>query len=728
MADVRTNVVISAETKGFDKALRQTLGVNEAALKGLKGQAESYKSVQKEVKGYQGKLDDLSKTQLNLSRSMEAMGDKGSEAYSTLKQGLRDVTREARDTERVITNLEKAYRKEGEAVKTLGAAQKKVSDQQQQDARQARGAFTQGLIQAGAPGMAPMFMQRGPGMRRQAAGMMAGGLLRRGIGGAGAAAFGGLQGMQQALSAIPGVGGFLAGQLGTAAGFAGQELQYQRQRVEAAPFVGATGPGKEVTDIRRELRKFREGTLAEKYQLRSSVDIRTGERVQRLGGIVDPESKFGQRILALRQKRPQWQKLREMGETPEEYRLRMAGRGVREGRIAERLEEARKLTIGGMGARLRGISEQEAMQETAAISQAAGEQYTGRAGQRRFMETAMAAQTAYGLGPGVTGAFGMGARRGGLVGGRDRGAESMTEALADAVTLGLSRSETQMYMQQVAQGIQQFQQTGIPFNKDSLSSMATALGRGMASTRAMRVAGGVQQYVQGIGARGPAGGLDLMAMQAFGGYRGGGGAEELERSFIQMEEMGGNLREKGVGGIKAGSAMGGMMRRIMEMGGGGAGGRLFLRKQLGRMGVQVGAKEMSILGKTLTGEELTKTESAWMAAEERTRTRSRTESAGLRGPRGLAGMAEDIVAKMGPNLATQASLMNQQKAVGKKLLGTVQTLQQSAINTNTAFADLAAGPLKKVSEGLEEFTAWLASASKEKVMETVGAGVDLQPG
>ena len=57
--DVRTNVVLTAETKGFDKVLRQTLGLNQKALEGLKQQSVYYKKSQAEVKKFENELKGL---------------------------------------------------------------------------------------------------------------------------------------------------------------------------------------------------------------------------------------------------------------------------------------------------------------------------------------------------------------------------------------------------------------------------------------------------------------------------------------------------------------------------------------------------------------------------------------------------------------------------------------------------------------------------------------------
>ena len=564
--------------------------------------------------------------------------------------------------------------------------------------------------------MAPLFMQRGPGMRRQALGMMAGGLLRRGVGGLGAAAFGGVSGLQQAISALPG-GGIIAGQLGAAAGFAGQALQYQRQRLEAAPFVGETGG--------RELETFMATRRRRRISARELAFIEgqpgMGGMIRTVGGeYVLKSSEEGRHLLAGRAR------LAAEGKAPRyktAWTERIAG-GETEAQHKERIDQFERerarlagRTIGGMGLRLRGIGRQEALQESAAIMQAAGGAI-GPGGmtaeQQRFMGTAMSARTRFGLGPEVTGAFGAGARRGGLVGARGRAGEALTEALADAVKMGLEGSEVNTYMQIVAQGIQSFEQTGIPFSKEAISAMGLEFSKaGIAGTRAARIAGGVQRYVSGIGQRGIRGGLDIMALQAFGGYTGAGGAEELERAMIQAEEMGGKLRKGGVGAIEPGGAMAGLMKKIMAMRGGGAGGRFFLREQLGKMGIAVGTREMSLLGKKLAGEKLTEVEQGYVDVEAERRREGKIKAAKIGTPEGLMAEAAGMIPA---SLKRQAAITNQQLAVGQKMLPTIQNLETASININKIFTTLAGEPLEKMTKAIEEFTVALGKAEG-----TVGA-------
>ena len=77
-------------------------------------------------------------------------------------------------------------------------------------------------------------------------------------------------------------------------------------------------------------------------------------------------------------------------------------------------------------------------------------------------------------------------------------------------------------MQQTAQGIRQFETTGIPINTPSISALAGDIaGAGITGTRAARMAGGMAAGLQGIGQRGIQSGIDHLMLQLIGGFRWG---------------------------------------------------------------------------------------------------------------------------------------------------------------------------------------------------------------
>lgn len=827
--DVRTNVVLTAETKGLDKALREVLGINQTALEGLKEQSHAYGKVQKDVKGMQTVLQDLTKRQLELRRAMAAVDDKSSSTYREMEEDLKKVNRAATEQAKTINLVARAYQAEAEAAKKLSAAQREVMNQQRQQEKQQqeqrRGAFTQGFLQAAAPGMAPLFLQRGPGMGRQFAGQMLGTGLRRagqfGWGMTGGGAFSGLQGMQQGLAGIPIVGGFLAGQLGTAAGYSQQALEYQRQRVEALPYLG--GPGNiqrvqqvvakeggrravgrqfgqmqtefdlkmlnqqlasgEINQAEYERKKWMVTQGPESYYNKMTGEILPGKQAQakyweetapemlgeRIGGTYKKpkfdiagywsdtifgsqhqrQTRKAQKALAYtealraRSGDKAWQAAGPVGskearrmatggysdEQEEMIRIQQdienRGRRTREqiaarekeerGKAARKIWQAREApfqTPATLGRKYRGLGRQESVQEAAQLMQATGGVFgrgtpAERAQQQEFMGTAFAARTAFGVDLQTAGAFGAGARRGGLVGGPGGGAKGLTAALSDAMKLGLEGSEINTYLQSMAQGIQQFQHTGIPFERKSLTSMATELSKGgLSGTRAGVVGRQFQSYIQNVSATGPRSGADLLAMNIFSGFTGGGQGPNLEESQIAMEQM----KEGGL----AGGKMNEYVKRLMTMRGGGWQGRTFARGFLKQqLGVNIGAKEMQLWGRQLMGEKLSPEEQKTLEAERTKREKGTMQAMVAQDPAALMKLASATVTAMGPNLRSQASLLDTQLKVGQKMLPVIQNLEQSAANTVSAFSNLASKTLTDLTKGMTKFTGQLDKLTAE---------------
>lgn len=252
--DVRTNVIVSAETKGFDSARQKVSKFSDEGAKGVTAQAKGFedaknssaayskslekinkmdfKDVQKQIGGLKDHLGDLHKQQLAVTMAMSEMDDQASPAYKKLKDDLKSIQQESKTAERQINSLNKAF-----------ATQAKEAERLAEASRQGRGAFIQGLAQGGLPFPAP-FLQRGPGMGRQVAGMAVGRALTGGARGAqlaGGAMFGGVGGMAQAIGSIPLVGGMLGGQFQAAAQYAQQNIQWQQTKLGMAPYTERVG-------------------------------------------------------------------------------------------------------------------------------------------------------------------------------------------------------------------------------------------------------------------------------------------------------------------------------------------------------------------------------------------------------------------------------------------------------------------------------------------------------
>lgn len=183
--------------------------------------------------------------------------------------------------------------------------------------------------------------------------------------------------------------------------------------------------------------------------------------------------------------------------------------------------------VGGMGRRLGGLSAASSQAFLGALAQASG----GLADDPRIgnmFESSLAAQTAYGVSPGVAGAFAQGQR---LQGNRAGvGQQGFVNALATGVDgLGLRGSELTEYMQQMAEDIASFRQTGIPLATDSIGALGMSLrADGISGSRAAMLAGNFQRSAQQVGMSGPNSAADFMLLQAASGRQLGGVHDEIQ--------------------------------------------------------------------------------------------------------------------------------------------------------------------------------------------------------
>ena len=716
--DIKTNVVVGVETKGIKEAQQQTGAFNKEIVNAVKEQTKGFAEALKNV---------------------HALGRATERAHATTR---REQDKTAQATKRAAQQAER------EADKVVRQAER----QAQKDDQKRRGAFRQGLMQGGLPMPAP-FLQRGPGMGRQIAGMAigsaVGGTMRGGLGvgrGLAGAAFSGIGGIQQALSAIPLIGGAAAGMLGTAAGYAQQHIQFQRQRIGMAPYLASPVDRQRAAQKNRALQNW-ETENSRLQDLEDKLRYSRYNREQDIGGNFRLSPLTAEEMKEANKKYPQMWTTADIKEASragkEDVKLQKQIQAQKSLVAKSRPKGGPGVNLGlggisGLGLNLLGAGKVEAEQAAAGIVQAGG----GRMGEARAQDvirTGFAAKTMYGIQGGISGAFLSGARRGGLAGAqpgvKGEAGRELTEALQDGLRMGLEGSELSAYLQSIAQGIQQFEMTGIPVAKDSIASMGQAFGEGgvITGTRAARLGQGLTSYTQTMGQRGIKGGMDLLMLQTMGGYK-GGGAEGLQDAFIRMEKMKGGIQGKGVGEIDMQGATSDLLRQVIQLGGGGAGGEMLLQKQLARMGVTMSHAEVKLLGKRLSGEKLTPTEKLQADTELQRRKDLGKEAdfIGRRDPEtgqiiGLERAAKTEVSRLGGAAKTQAGIENRQLRVGGQMIGAVQTLQRSALNTNEAFTNLVKGPLKNFSTWLEDVTGQVNSIlGKYQKGKTSAAGVAVE--
>lgn len=640
--------------------------------------------------------------------------------------------------------------------KLLGQAEKQTekhteAQQKHEDSqKKLEGTFAHGFLQTTLPTVAAPFLARGPGMMREAFGQMAGQALSGIAGGLGSMPLSGMAGLQQAISAVPIPGaGMVGGLLGAGAQFSQMSMQRHRARLEAAPWVQAggesVGPWREHGG-RAEWFAEQQG---EKERLRTAPTM-VGPMQRSIGGMkfsdfkrldekgqAELYSQYAPKVKAdLEKQYRDWQNLsgqRQRATRAEEAyeggaqigEVTVTGSG-RRGRSAVKLpgeEDVFKLPekwkqekkaqvrakelsaaerarwapwgmIKGAGMEY-GMTEPESLQSVTQALQVGGGG-VGQMQQQGMLSGMMAAKRTYGVDEGTSGAFLRAGRRGGLAGleaGTERGGgEALAGTIGDAMKLGLEGSEINEYLKITAEGIQQFQQTGIPFPKDAFSGMGDELAKmGVSGPRGTHVVRGLTQAAQALSTRGPQNAAELMMMQTMGGYQ-GGGAEGFEAAQLQLEQ--GKMDPKN---------MQKLFGRFMQAGGGGAQGRMLFRNVMGGMGVQIGVKESQLMEAQMSG---TLTGSQEKELSEIQANRDRVSKGGgaaaMGAPKGLEGMLAQSRVTMdqfGSVVKAQTAVQEKQAEVGEKLVGSMLKLELST-------AKMAEGITSMVNPAVD----WLAQA------------------
>jgi hypothetical protein len=795
--DIRTNVIVSAEAKGFGKVGRETAKVTDQATKAVQEQAKGFaeavknstvfersmsrlertfagtsgdvkKKVQEVAKEFEqlekmdfktaqdsiGRLkrhlSELGKEQTAVTEVMSRMKDTADPAYKRLGEHLKTIGQESRETERRIRNLHQSFEKQA-------AAEKKAAS----DADKVKGAFAQGMAQGGFS-LPAIGLKRGPGMGRQAAGMAVGMTLRGGINGArnfGSAAFGGVQGMAQSLSAIPYIGEFLGGQFQTAASYAQQAIQAEKTELENVPyFVGSQGRSARMQAqraFRNDPGRRAQNELAAAQEFANLAQQQRG-RYNRLieANIPGRNTSFSFAKLRQAEGRTEFfenfaaneQRLAEFGARPLNTEQVMQG-GVSMGLLRLRGNEMRSVSgkrltaaasaaanapeaisraeyfaragvqtdpfraVERAGLQMGAKSRPEAIQMAGILAQTGGG-FIPEAQQQGMVDAAFAAQTQYKIGMETSGAFLQAGRRGGLVGAQGRGGDAFKATIKEGLMLGLEGSELNHWMRTAAEGIQQFQQTGIPINTRSIAEMASGFAEtGITGTRATSMARGLGAGLQAIGGRGVQSGVDHLMLQIFGGFQ-GGGAADYRQARRRMQEL--DFAGQGVGGIMANEQATTGLRQIMQMAGGdSASQNEMLQAILGRVGVQASVREFDMLGEFLrTG----KGDAAAIEREQQRRQGGFGEVAAMERAGGLEAAARQTVGAFAGNVRAKAQLENEQIAIGRKLTDNVIALERASKDMVAAFENVAGG-------GLDLFTRSL-SALSGKIRE-VTEGFDL---
>jgi hypothetical protein len=355
------------------------------------------------------------------------------------------------------------------------------------------------------------------------------------------------------------------------------------------------------------------------------------------------------------------------------------------------------------GAKLLGMNKEETIRFLGSILQAGGGVATGEQA-KGIRQTAFGAKTLFGVQGEVSGAFLKAGRRGGIVGGMGKADTALKQSINEGISLGLSGSEINQWLQQIASSIYQFQQTGIGINIDSISKLATDIGRaGLPITRAINMAQGITQYLQGIGSKGISSGADLMMLRELGGFR-GGGVREYRKARSRLEELQFQAKGMGVEGI-AGSPISGALRRYMQnVGGDQAMKTELLQRLLQRWGVKGSVQQFDWLAMQLMGGPTTGDQGKAIADFAKEQQKGQRELLAISKMGGISGAAMKMVKDRAPNLRAQAEMQNKQIDIGGKAVSTMQAFERNALKVSSAFINLADGPLKTVHEAMSSLT------------------------
>lgn len=760
MSEHKTEVIVNAKAKGFQQVQQQAGKLMDAATKAASTQAKGYTKLEGNTKAYRAEIKKLEASLRGLEKqqlsTLKALGqtDKTTKAYKALHEQFRNLNAEAQRLAQQKGLVQKLYGPKGPGGRPLT------------DADMARGGFMQGF--AGSMGIP---LQRGPGMWRQAAGAATGTMLK----GAAAAPFGGVSGVAQGLAGIPIVGGFAAGQFQNAMQFGEGALGVQKSRLGMAPFLGASEGGANVAAARRRGRagvqasqflpegrtKFadqHEIGMAANEAVRKEAASWQSEQVEPLqrlkrglidtgkiilkggigagvGGMLGPVGAAaggmygaGKQFMRGREQGSLYARAtaaeataREEGAAPEKaYRKAREAAGEAAAR-RERAEPFKEIRAAGL--KYGGMSEADALQAAQGVLQAGGGGMRGLR-QSGMLETSFAAQSKYGIGADVSGAY-LGAGRvgrGGLVGANETNqAEAMTSAIQDGLMMGLEGSELQDYMAQMAQGINAWKTTGIPINQGSIGRLGQAITdqTTLGGLRGSTIGRGLATAAQGVSETGVQDAIDLQMLQTMGGFK-GGSLEDYEAAQVKLEEMGG---PEGWGPEQ----MKEMVAKLTGAGGGGASGRQVLRKAFARKGIKMSQAETMALEKgVMEGPDKLEGEDATRYAKIQGEIRMGSVEGMPTDAGDLQAQAQEIMKGYGAAVQRASAIQNLQNTTGEKLMGTLQNLQESQALITKSFTNLASGGLNTVSGLINDFATGLEklTSSSDKAaaaLEVLGA-------
>ncbi|RYF12612.1 MAG: hypothetical protein EOO40_00855, partial [Deltaproteobacteria bacterium] len=353
------------------------------------------------------------------------------------------------------------------------------------------------------------------------------------------------------------------------------------------------------------------------------------------------------------------------GQIPPEYAARFKGLGVNDSPLT------------APGRELAGMSFTESQSFAGSMARASGRSLDNRTNQGMY-QTALAASTAYGIGPEVAGQFSRMARQGNVSSRGTQGEAGFRRVLGQARGLGLEGQDLQEYVGRAGAGAATFDQTGYSPNQKDIGSYAQSFAAmGMGGARAGNSAAGFANKLQGIGLNGPQDEMDLLIEQVVGGYK-GGGIDDSEDAERRLREGFGDNKE---GRQKAGAAGMDLFRQLYQGAGGGKLGHRQALRGLRRAGIQVNDKDVDTLEANIDNPNYAGSKAFQSVSQQ--------------------GLAGDARSKVSGITKTEAQLGDQANDLGHAAASIVQSMEKTANNLATRMGDTVNPYLERIAKGIE---------------------------
>lgn len=503
MAERRSKIVLEAEAKGFDKAERAAGKMKDALDVGKV--AKGYSDVQKHVAGLAGALQRAS-------------------ASAKAFDGSLDLKGKVRDAYGLVA-----------AIKAIGDAAEEAEKKKSR-----LSPFTRGLAQGF--GIGEYFPdEEKAGFRQNVAGR----LTARGVShvaGMGASTAGsvwtGSQGVLSGLAGIPVVGGALSGGMGAALGMSSEYLQLA-QAQQGAGAYSALGEGFRPRGASKGARAPTGSSVADAILAGDDPWADPPNEWERRRDKQEEDAGRPYNTTAARRRR----RARD-----EDFDRRTSGSVLSPPSSSSAAGGGGSDPLGYMASSGLdfGMNRIEALQFAQGIAQTSGG--TLQSVDDTMFRKAAAAQSGFGIGGDVAGAF----QRGDRLGAGGGGASGFEKQIERGLKLGLNGSDLQRYMRDTASALMQFEQNGMPLDVEALGATQGSMAAAFGANRGNAVASGFLQAGRGLAGSGAQSATQFQMLQDVYGYKGGGvddyfdAVQRAEKG--QAGDLGGFMKNLTVGG------------------------------------------------------------------------------------------------------------------------------------------------------------------------------------